>query len=96
VVVCLFGAWVDGNSFLSGTSGDLILAGTEFNGTLTLTGNKSAAVTIPSGETRNYGVGVVGNYVNGKLTCTGNDPGATNFGAPNRVNGQRFGQCRQL
>ena len=92
----VFGAWVNGNSVISGTTGDVALAGTEWNGSLTLTGNESVTVTIPSGETRTYGVGVVGNYVNGKLTCTANDPGATNFGAPNRVNGQKSGQCAAL
>ena len=95
-VVHVFGAWVNGNSVIAGTTDDVALAGTEWNGSLTLTGNESVTVTIPSGETRTYGVGVVGNYVNGKLTCTANHSGATNFGAPNRVNGQKSGQCAAL
>ena len=92
----VFGAQVNGDAIVSGTTGDLIVAGSVFSESLVLTDNHSADVTIPSGETRNYGVGVVGNHVNGELTCTGNDPGATNFGAPNTVIGQKSGQCATL
>ena len=53
-------------------------------------------MTIPSGDTRNYGVALVGNTVGEDLACTGNDPGATDFGAPNTVNGQKSGQCAAL
>ena len=50
-------------------------------------------MTIPSGDTRDYGVGLVGNTVGLDLVCTGNDPGVTNFGAPNTVAGTASGQC---
>jgi hypothetical protein len=53
-------------------------------------------VTIPSGETRNYGVGLVGNTIGEDLACTGNDPGITDFGAPNTVGGATSGQCAEL
>ena len=95
-VVHVFGAQVNGDAIVSGTTGDLIVAGSVFSESLVLTGNHSAAVTIPSGDTRNYGVGLVGNTVGEELACTGNEPGATNFGAPNTVNGQKSGQCASL
>ena len=95
-VVHVFGAQVNGDAIVSGTTGDLIVAGSVFSESLVVTGNHSAAVTIPSGDTRNYGVGLVGNTVGEELACTGNDPGATNFGAPNTVNGQKSGQCASL
>jgi hypothetical protein len=92
-VVHVFGTRVNGDSVFSGTTGDLIVAGSLVNGSLTVTDNHSAAVTIPSGETRNYGVGLVGNTIGEDLACTGNDPGVTDFGAPNTVNGSASGQC---
>ena len=95
-VVHVFGAQVNGDAIVSGTTGDLIVAGSVFSESLVVTDNHSAAVTIPSGDTRNYGVGLVGNTVGEELACTGNDPGATNFGAPNTVNGQQSGQCASL
>jgi hypothetical protein len=95
-VVHVFGTRVAGDSVVSGTTGDLILAGSAFQGSLTLTDNRSRDVTIPSGETRNYGVGIVGNAVTENLACTGNDPGVTDFGAPNEVEGAKSGQCAAL
>jgi hypothetical protein len=95
-VVHVFGASVNGDSVIAGTTEDLILAGSVFSESLTVSGNRSAEVTIPSGETRNYGVGLVGNTVAEDLACTGNDPGVTDFGAPNTVGGAASGQCAGL
>ena len=95
-VVHVFGARVNGDTAVSGTTGDLIVAGSAFSGSLTVTGNRSADVTIPSGETRNYGVGLAGNVVGDDLDCAGNDPGVTNFGATNTVAGAQSGQCAGL
>jgi IgA peptidase M64 len=95
-VVHVFGTRVNGDALVSGTTGDLILAGSAFQGSLTLTDNRSSDVTIPSGETRNYGVGLVGNSVSESLVCTGNDPGVTDFGAANDVAGVKSGQCATL
>ena len=83
-------------SVISGTTGDLIVAGSVFSGSLVVSDNQSSAVTIPSGETRNYGVGLVGNTIGQDLACTGNDPGVTDFGAPNNVVGAKTGQCAAL
>ena len=94
-VVHLFGARVNGDTRITG-SADVIVAGSDFGGSLTLADNRSPAVTIPSGDTRNYGIGVVGNTIVGSLACLGNDPGATNFGASNAVVGARSGQCANL
>jgi hypothetical protein len=91
-VVHVFGTQVIGSTRITGAD-ELILAGSRFTGSVTLTGNSSPDVTIPSGETRNYGIGVVGNRAVGSLTCTGNDPGVTNYGAPNLVIGSKSGQC---
>ena len=95
-VVHVFGASVNGDSVIAGTTEDLILAGSVFSESLTVSGNRSAEVTIPSGDTRNYGVGLVGNTVAEDLACTGNDPGVTDFGAPNTVVGAASGQCAGL
>ncbi|HEV2950972.1 MAG TPA: peptidase M64, partial [Actinomycetota bacterium] len=95
-VVHVFGAMVNGDSVISGTTGDLIVAGSAFNGSLAVSDNHSSDVTIPSGETRNYGVGLVGNTVSENLACSGNDPGVTDFDAPNDVDGVKSGQCAAL
>jgi hypothetical protein len=95
-VVHVFGATVNGDSSISGTTGDTILAGSVFHGSLTLSGNRSADFTIPSGDTRNYGVGLVGNVVSEDLACEGNDPGVTDYGAPNTIGGAATGDCAGL
>jgi hypothetical protein len=95
-VVHVFGAMVNGDAVLSGTTGDLVVAGSVFSESLVVSENHSADVTIPSGETRNYGVGLVGNTIGRGLACTDNDPGVTDFGAPNTVRGAASGQCAQL
>ncbi|HSK16000.1 MAG TPA: M64 family metallopeptidase [Gaiellaceae bacterium] len=95
-VVHVFGARVNGDSQISGTTGDLIVAGSAFHGSLTLDGNRSADVTIPSGDTRNYGVGLVGSSVTDDLACAGNDPGVTDYGAPNSIGGAATGDCAAL
>jgi IgA Peptidase M64 len=94
--VHVFGAEVRGATVISGTTEDVVLAGSFFSGSVTLTDNRSVEVTIPSGETRTYGVALVGNVLRDNLACTGNDPGVTDFGAPNSVRGKVLGQCAQL
>ena len=91
-VVHVFGAQVNGDTRITGAD-ELILAGSTFTGSVTLTGNSSPDIVLLSGETRNYGIGVVGNRAVGSLVCTGNDPGVTNYGAPNAVIGSKSGQC---
>jgi hypothetical protein len=95
-VVHIFGASVNGDTVIAGTTGDLIVAGSAFSESLVVSDNQSADVTIPSGETRDYGVGLVGNTIGADLACTGNEPGVTDFGAPNNVAGTTSGQCAAL
>jgi hypothetical protein len=95
-VVHLFGAGVNGDAVVSETTGDLIVAGSVFSGSLSVSGNRSADVTIPSGETRDYGVALVGNTIGKNLACVGNEPGVTDFGAANTVLGAASGQCAGL
>ena len=87
---------MNGDAVVSGTTGDLILAGSVFSGSLSVSGNQSADVTIPSGETRDYDVALVGNTIGKNLACADNDPGVTDFGAANTVNGAASGQCAEL
>jgi hypothetical protein len=94
--VHLFGTRVNGDSSIAGTTVDTILAGSRFNGSLSLTDTMSREITILSGATRHYGVAVVGNSVTQDLRCTGNIPGVTDFGAANAVGGAKSGQCAGL
>jgi hypothetical protein len=95
-VVQVFGANVTGDTTISGTTSDLILAGSTFTGTVTLTGNTSSDITILSGETRNYGVIVIGNQIGQDLACSANSPLVNYFDAPNPVAGAMTGQCAGL
>jgi hypothetical protein len=52
--------------------------------TLTVSDNSSTDVTIPSGETRDYVVSLVGNVIGADLACAGNDPGVTDSGRRTR------------
>ena len=94
--VHVFGTDVRGTSVISGTTVDVAVAGSMFSESLTVSDNRSVVVTIPSGETRTYGVALVGNVVGENLACTGNDPGVTDFDAPNSVRGKTLGQCAEL
>jgi len=89
--VHLLGSDFKGRTSVSGTTGELIIAGTEFNGGLTLTDNTLTGTTAAE-----YGVAAVGNNIRGSLACSGNTPGVTDFGAPNRVLGDKTGQCAEL
>ena len=82
----VFGAEVDRDSKISGTTGDVIVAGSLFRSKLTVEDSKGSS----------YGVAILGNRVNDKLICTGNDPGVTDFGAPNAVGQKTTGDCAEL
>ena len=84
-VVHVFGASVNRNTNISGTTGDLIIAGSEFH-KLVINGNKGSS----------YGVAIVGNRIADKLLCNDNDPGVTDFGAPNDVGRKAAGDCAGL
>jgi hypothetical protein len=95
-VVQVFGATVTGDTTISGTTSDVILAGSTFTGSVTLTSNTSSDITILSGETRNYGVIVIGNQIGLDLSCSANTPLVNDFDAPNQVAGSMTGQCAGL
>lgn len=77
--VQLFDTRVNGTSELFATAGGVVAAGTTVNGGLQLIGNG--------------GVILAGNTINGGLACQGNGSGVRDYGAPNRVNGRKSGDC---
>ncbi|MGH2703088.1 MAG: M64 family metallopeptidase, partial [Actinomycetota bacterium] len=85
-VVQLFGGRVSGKAKISGTAGDVSIAGTVFNGSLALEDN----------DVGDYGVVVAGNTIKGFLSCGGNIPEVTDMGAPNSLRGGKSGQCESL
>jgi hypothetical protein len=95
--VQLFGTAVKGASSLSGTTSDITIAGSRFNGALTLAGNTQVSANERysrlAGE---YGPLLVGSTVNGALSCTGNSAEVKDLGAPNRINGAHGGDCAEL
>ena len=95
-VVPVFGSTVHGDTLITGTTADVILAGSTFSESVTLTGNESSDITILSGETRNYGVIVIGNQISGDLSCSANSPLVNDFDAPNEVGGAATDQCAAL
>ncbi|MCA2216495.1 GH92 family glycosyl hydrolase [Wangella sp. NEAU-J3] len=56
-------------------------------------GSVRGSVTLRRNDT---GTLVAGNRVTGTLTCSGNDPAPVDHDVPNRVTGQRQGQCATL
>ncbi len=90
-LVHVLGSTFKGRAAVSGTTSDVTIAGSEFNGGLTLTDN-----TLSGSTAAEYGVALVGNNLRGSVACSGNTPGVTNFGAPNRTSGPMTGQCADL
>jgi hypothetical protein len=95
--VQLFGTAVEGVSSLSGTTSDITIAGSRFDGALTLTGNTQVSDNERYSRLAGaYGPMLVGSTVNGALSCTGNSAAVKDFGAPNRINGAQGGDCADL
>lgn len=92
-VIHIFGATVHGKASISGATDDVIIAGSKFKQTLTVTGDRCQVVKFPSGKLHQYGVALVGNVITGDLICLDNTPGVTDFGAPNSVSGAKKGQA---
>src|SRR5262245_30284250 len=95
--VQLFGARVDGTIRLSGTARDVTIAGSTFQGGLSLSDNTQISANERfsrlAGE---YGPILVGSTVNGVLNCDGNSAAVKDFGAPNRISGVPRGDCAAL
>ncbi|MFI9530362.1 M64 family metallopeptidase [Micromonospora rosaria] len=95
--VQVFGSIMNSPTRITGTSRDVTIAGSTFNGGLTLTDN--VQVTANERFSRlagEYGPVLVGNRVNGTVSCTGNSAAAKDFGAPNTVTGAKRGDCAAL
>ncbi len=90
-VIHLFGSTFRGATSISGVSGEVIIAGSEFAGVVTISGNSLSGSTAAG-----YGVAVVGNSIRGPLACSDNAPTVTDFGAPNRTLSGKTGQCADL
>jgi hypothetical protein len=84
-VVHVFGAAINRDTEIRGTTGDVIVAGSDL-----------ARLVVEDSKGSSYGVAILGNSVGDKLICNGNDPGVTDFGAPNSVVRQKTGQCAGL
>ncbi|MFF3439533.1 M64 family metallopeptidase [Streptosporangium sp. NPDC002721] len=74
---------VNGAVVVSGTTGRLVVAGSEFRGAAVLTGNTTADALV-----------VTGSRIRGALSCSGNTPAPSDAGVSNHVTGS--GQCAGL
>ena len=95
--VQLFGTRVNGTTRLSDTARDVTIAGSTFNGALSLTDNTQ--ITANERYSRlagEYGPILVGSTVSGVLTCEGNSAEVKDFGAPNAISGEKRGDCAAL
>jgi hypothetical protein len=77
---------VDGPVFLYDGTAQVVLAGNQVTGPVSLVGNVTGLAPIV----------VAGNTVGGRLTCVDNQPPPVNNGQPNTVRGPASGQCRDL
>jgi hypothetical protein len=86
--VQLFGTRINGTTLLSGTTRDVTIAGSTFEGALSLADNTQVSTNERfsrlAGE---YGPILVGSTVNGALSREGNSAEVNDFGAPSRING---------
>ncbi|MEU6206799.1 M64 family metallopeptidase [Micromonospora musae] len=95
--VQIFGSKVNGSTQITGTTRDVTIAGSTFNGAVSLAQN--VQVTANERYTRlagAYGPVLVGSRINGALSCAGNSAAVKDFGAPNTVNGAKGGDCAAL
>jgi hypothetical protein len=95
--VQLFGSSVNGQATIAGTTRDVTIAGSTFNGRLTLTNNTQVSANERFSRLAGaYGPVLAGNTVNGELACTGNSADAKDFGADNVIRGSNTGNCANL
>jgi hypothetical protein len=95
--VQLFGSSVNGPSSIKGTTRDVTIAGSTFNGRVTLSGNTQVSANERYSRLAGaYGPVVAGNTVNGELACSGNSAAAKDFGADNLIRGSHTGDCVDL
>ncbi|MEU5722250.1 M64 family metallopeptidase [Micromonospora sp. NPDC047738] len=95
--VQLFGSTVNGLARITGATRDVTVAGSTFNGSLTLSDNVQMTANDRFSRLAGaYGPILVGSRVNGPLSCTGNSAAVKDFGAPNTVTGAKGGDCAAL
>ncbi|WP_165947121.1 M64 family metallopeptidase [Micromonospora sp. 15K316] len=95
--VQVFGSKINGSTQITGTTRDVTIAGSTFNGSVSLAQN----VQVTANERYSrlagaYGPVLVGSRINGSLSCAGNSAAVKDFGAPNTVNGAKGGDCAAL
>ncbi|GEM_PF-806341 len=86
----LFGAEINGQTFIEQTTTDTTLVNNTFNGWLILHDNEQVSANEQYGA---YGPVLVGNSINGVLGCYKNSADIADFGAPNHVQHAKVGDC---
>ncbi|RKR91984.1 IgA peptidase M64 [Micromonospora pisi] len=95
--VQMFGSTLNGAAQITGTTRDVTIAGSTFNGAVALSNNTQVSANERYSRLAGaYGPLLVGNRLNGALSCSGNSAQVKDFGAPNKVNGARSGDCAKL
>ncbi|MEV4810994.1 M64 family metallopeptidase [Micromonospora avicenniae] len=95
--VQIFGSTVNGATHIAGTTRDVTIAGSTFNGSVSLAQNVQVSANDRYSRLAGaYGPILVGSRINGSLSCAGNSAAVKDFGAPNRVNGAKGGDCAAL
>ncbi|MFD0784311.1 hypothetical protein ACFQZ8_10350, partial [Micromonospora azadirachtae] len=95
--VQIFGSTVNGATHISGTTRDVTIAGSTFNGSVSLAQNVQVSANDRYSRLAGaYGPILVGSRINGSLSCAGNSAAVKDFGAPNTVNGAKGGDCAAL
>ncbi|SIR30377.1 M64 family metallopeptidase [Micromonospora avicenniae] len=93
----IFGSTVNGATDVAGTTRDVTIAGSTFNGSVSLTRNVQVSANDRYSRLAGaYGPILVGSRINGSLSCAGNSAAVKDFGAPNTVNGAKGGDCAAL
>ncbi|BCJ70162.1 M64 family metallopeptidase [Polymorphospora rubra] len=95
--VQMFGTTVNGSTQIAGTTRDVTIAGNTFRGAIQLANNTQVSANERFSRLAGaYGPVFVGNQINGALACSGNSAQAKDFGAPNKINGAKSGDCAKL
>ncbi|MER7444053.1 M64 family metallopeptidase [Micromonospora avicenniae] len=93
----IFGSTVNGATDIAGTTRDVTIAGSTFNGSVSLARNVQVSANDRYSRLAGaYGPILVGSRINGSLSCAGNSAAVKDFGAPNTVNGAKGGDCAAL
>lgn len=91
--VQVFGSTVNGAAKVEGTTKDVTIAGSTFNGGLTLTGNTQVTANERYSRLAGaYGPILAGSTVKGALVCSGNSADVKDFGAANQL-GSSYSGC---